>query len=198
MFPQNKIESYYYLFLENSQKLSEFSNHYDIPIGLFAIFFNGDEFPLKGADLYLKSFPILHLNKTLKNGIKRDFIKDITDIPVLRRYLGAILKKQLDLIAIPNKDPKYYNQNRNSYYEFEQAGEDRLSKWMKTYLNISFIELEYSEEIIEEIKNQMIQEYKPLLNFEKSNSNLLFKSEIDNLRKKCIEEAKMYLYRNIK
>jgi hypothetical protein len=58
-----------------------------------------------------------------------------TGFSTLRRSLGAILKAELRLVAIPRSAGASPTNARN--YRFEEDGENRLSDWMRSNLAVA-------------------------------------------------------------
>ena len=111
---------------------NQFDN-YDEKSALYAIAFNGVEFPKHFGENKIIKGDIIYVGKTesgIKNRIVKTHFKDgRTNFSTLRRSLGAILIENLNLKPIPNiRD-----------YKFIHESEKELTDWMIKNLFISFI-----------------------------------------------------------
>jgi hypothetical protein len=101
----------------------------------------------------------------------------------LRRSLGAILKKELELRAIPRSESKT-DSKRFSHFRFTAEGEAKVTKWMHQNLEIGFFEcLDYKV-----VESALIRDRKPLLCL--TGWNNPDRAEIRRLRKQCALEAR--------
>jgi hypothetical protein len=110
------------------------------------------------------------------------FASDNTGFSTLRRSFGAILKRQLDLKAIPRAPGPSETNVRN--YRFAPDGEQKLTTWMSEYLEIG---LHASSRYLE-LENFLIPELRPLLNLNKWPNP--HRVEIKRMRKTCADEAR--------
>lgn len=100
-----------------------------------------------------------------------------------RRSLGAILKQELELEAVPRSpglSPKNYD-----CYSFSGDGEQRLSAWMGQNLDYAVVEL---NSCLRTIEKTVISEMQPPLNL--TGWLNLQKRHIMDLRSACKAEAK--------
>jgi hypothetical protein len=100
-----------------------------------------------------------------------------------RRSLGAALKKDLELSAIPRGSGRSVKDITN--YHFGNGGEENLSTWMAHNLRYSFSVV---EEGIRQFERELIEEFQPPLNltgWKNPQKPLLMK-----LRKVCRDEAR--------
>jgi len=147
--------------------------------GVYAIFLDSHAtLPMvnPGADrlLYLGSGSILS-----ERILETHFTDGKTDSSTLRRTIGAILKAELRLVAIPrsrDSDP--------DKFKFTNDGEMSLTNWMVRNLLASW----YACRDFEKIEEELISQYKPPLNLDKwCNPD---RERIKSLRKLCADEAR--------
>jgi len=100
-----------------------------------------------------------------------------------RRSLGAILKRQLGLRAVPRAPGPSDTNIQN--YAFAGDGESRLSDWMRNHLDYAIVELGIE---LRKIETATIQAMRPPLNL--TNWPNPQKRSIMDLRNVCKSEAK--------
>jgi hypothetical protein len=100
-----------------------------------------------------------------------------------RRSLGAILKQNLGLPAIPRGSGK--SAKDMTCYRFADDGEQRLTDWMVKHLEYSFAVL---EDGIGAVERALIECLRPPLNLDKWKNPQ--KKAIMRLRKACADEAR--------
>ena len=96
-----------------------------------------------------------------------------------RRTFGALLKKALQLTAIPRE-----LNARRSKFKFTVQGELKLSKWMRTNLEVGVAEI---PDISKDMEGCFIRECEPALNLNKWTNPL--RKGILNARALCATEA---------
>jgi hypothetical protein len=101
-----------------------------------------------------------------------------------RRSIGAILKKALNLTAIPRAPGLSETNYKN--FRFAEDGEDRLTQWMRVNLEYSIYPFDGD---VDELERRLIVENEPPLNLIKWRNPQ--NQKIRALRKACIEEAKL-------
>jgi N-carbamoylputrescine amidase len=101
----------------------------------------------------------------------------------LRRSLGAILKQELNLQAIPRGD------GNTKEYRFEDSGEERLTAWMKKHLAYSYV---INEGNTKKTETHLIDSLCPPLNLDKNPRNG-FAPMLKKAREKCRGEAETFL-----
>ncbi len=106
------------------------------------------------------------------------FSSEGTGISTLRRSLGAILKGQLELTAIPRSPGSV-----SSSYRFLADGEKRLTQWMKSNLEVSVCPIEDAVDV----ETELVRLLRPVLNLTKWENPQ--RAEIKRLRKDCADEA---------
>lgn len=111
------------------------------------------------------------------------FISGRTGQSSPRRSLGAILKEELILEAIPRNEGKSEQDFR--CYCFEDKGEQRLTDWMKKNIEVGVYEFHGD---VKKLEDGLILKAKPILNLTKWPNPQA--SKIKQLRKRCVEEAK--------
>ena len=104
-----------------------------------------------------------------------------------RRSLGALLKDQLRLRAIPRSSGASSSNWTN--YRFSDEGEAALTLWMRANLSMSHVPLSGGRLNIERVEKQLIAYLKPPLNL-KDNSAVAGRERLEKLRKACREEAR--------
>lgn len=149
--------------------------------GIYAVFLKkGSKMPLKAYNdglIYIGSSSNL-----ATRDIDTHFTSQKSGFSTLRRSLGALLKKELRLTAIPRGTGSSKSNYQN--YRFTDDGEERLSTWMKSNLEIAVF---VYEDDFEALEKELIQELKPILCLKGwANPSAEF---IKGLRKNCVEEA---------
>ena len=103
-----------------------------------------------------------------------------------RRSLGALLKEELDLSAIPRGKGRSEKDVTN--FHFAGDGEERLTTWMKNNLKYGFFEVVKAD--VRKQEHKLITDYHPPLNLQGlSEDQNPHKASIMNLRRKCRDEA---------
>ena len=101
-----------------------------------------------------------------------------------RRSIGAILKTELCLTAIPRAPGASETNYKN--FRFTDDGEQRLSQWMRSNLEYAIYPFDGD---INQLETQLIRENEPPLNLTKWRNPQ--KQKIQALRNTCKEEAKL-------
>lgn len=101
-----------------------------------------------------------------------------------RRSLGAILKKKLQLRALPRSPGASRSNVLN--YRFEAEGEERLTNWMRENLTYSYREV--ADNVAAAEKAEIMEECPPLNLIGWKNED---RSEIKRLRAFCAAEASL-------
>jgi len=105
-----------------------------------------------------------------------------TGFSTLRRSIGALLRADLSLQAIPRSHGKAESNVRN--YKFDTDGENRLTVWMRQNLEVGV----HATSHYEELETALVEHLMPLLNLTKwPNPD---RGEIKRLRKVCADEAR--------
>ena len=160
--------------------------------GLYAIYFYGEQFPIKEAAEYIKIRPIIYLGKTetssLNRNLKQHFQSGQTGRSTLRRSLGALLRVQLNLQPIPrghfdDSEMKFRN------YKFDADSENRLTDWMKKNLGLSFYPVQNDLSQIRYLEKKIISKIVPVLNLSDNFSNIFYK-QVEDARNTCVKLAK--------
>jgi hypothetical protein len=100
----------------------------------------------------------------------------------LRRTIGAMLKEEFKLNAIPRSSGSSDTNWRN--YKFTSEGEDKITKWMKENLQIAV----YETDDIDYVETELIQAAKPIFNL--TGWDNPYAKTIKAKRKICAEEAR--------
>jgi hypothetical protein len=104
-----------------------------------------------------------------------------TGSSTLRRSLGAILKHELQLVAIPRGK----GDEDTCCYKFDVKGEEKLTDWIKTHLEFGFDSIPMEGYKTAEIG--LITKLRPLLNLDGCDNPV--GSQISKMRSICINEA---------
>jgi hypothetical protein len=189
--------------MQSEKKLNEIVKHlkYNLksfpnPIfptgaGIYAIGFDGDEFPLASAT-HIKNGDIIYVGKAetdLKTrDIKTHFKTDKSGSSTLRRSLGAILREKLKLTPIARSYTEK-SASRFTNYKFTSDREQKLTDWMKKNLSLSYWEWQGSVEDLRKMEPEIIKKLCPILNLQ-NNPCKKWISEIKGLRTVCRDLAK--------
>ncbi len=101
-----------------------------------------------------------------------------------RRSIGAILKTKLHLNAIPRAAGD--SETNYKKFRFDDYGEQRLSRWMRSNLEYSIYPFDGD---VDQLETQLIRDNDPPLNLTKWPNPQ--KRKIQALRNTCKEEAKL-------
>ena len=138
--------------------------------GIYAIFFYGNLFPLEGVAI--KSNQIIYLGKTESSQQSRDadthFSSAKTGSSTVRRSLGALLKKELNLNPIPRND-KDFGAGRFTVFKFDNSSEVKLTSWMQKNLGLSFFMYDKPKDEINKLETELIDMVRPILNIDFKN-----------------------------
>jgi len=110
------------------------------------------------------------------------FSSQRTGFSTLRRSLGAVLKNELKLKAIPRAAGTSSSNVTN--YSFADDGNTRLTTWMCEHLEVGV----HASARYHELEGSLIAKLEPLLNLTKwMNPD---RAELKRLRKVCADEAR--------
>ncbi|MBE0418375.1 MAG: hypothetical protein IBX63_11480 [Coriobacteriia bacterium] len=141
--------------------------------------------PLRLADFELNSEDPVYVGRS-SNLAAREYANHLsstsTGWSTLRRSLGALLKDELHLTAVPRGNGKTSSNFTN--YRFEAQGEQRLTGWMLEHLEVGVCPVDDPERVEAELLAQL----SPVLNLKGSRNPLA--SKIRALRKTCADEAR--------
>jgi hypothetical protein len=144
--------------------------------GIYA-FFLKDHSALSALKISASNLIYIGMTKS-SIGKRNPLFHEYSSSHSLRRSLGALLKDELDLHAIPRAGGDITN------YRFRDSGEDRLTTWMRRNLEYSFV-LIGSE--INRIEAELIRHLGPPLNL--TNPENLCGSLVKRARRRCQTEA---------
>lgn len=113
---------------------------------------------------------------------EQHFSSGNTGFSTLRRSIGALLRIQLSLRAVP-RAPGASDTNVCNY-RFREDGETRLTEWMCAHLEVGV----HTSSKYLELENFLIPDLRPLLNLTKWPNP--HRAEIKRLRKVCADEAR--------
>ena len=153
--------------------------------GIYLVGYTGSSFPLGdiGPD------QVVYIGKTEESQKARDvethFATGKTGQSTLRRSVGAMLRAELGLIAVPRNGKTSPQAIR--CYEFAGEGEDRVTDWVRRKLSVAFKPAAEMPGDLAEIEKAMIRYRCPILNLQ---NNPRRDSQLQALRKICREEAK--------
>jgi hypothetical protein len=184
--------------LENTKSNIDLINLPSKP-GIYAIFLNNDTL--------LNSIPnckkLLYLGKAEKSLKSRDykthFATGKSGSSTVRRSLGALLKKELNLHAIP-RSPKETKQDLYNY-KFTEEGEINLTNWMKQNLLIGFFVYDPSHNdniSLRDFEGEMLSSTNPLLDLDyRTRNQNRFSQKLMELRKECKSKAEQSCRKNV-
>jgi hypothetical protein len=158
--------------------------------GIYAIALNASDFPFFN-DPRIVEGTILYVGKSessiKKRVYKSHFSNNKTGSSTVRRSLGAILKEDLELEPIPRsiKEKKFRD------YAFIYEGEVRLTNWMVNNLSVSFYDYPHGKKQINDLESKIIKRLIPVLNLKKNVSLNPHLSELEELRAKCKDIARI-------
>lgn len=122
---------------------------------------------------------MIYIGESGNLGKRGHFESGKTGFSTLRRSIGAIKKRELQLVAVPRSEG-----SSNSSFRFEQASEERLTDWMLSSLKIGFATV---ANLYKEVEKDLILHFQPVLNLKYWKNPK--KQEITRLRNVCREEA---------
>lgn len=156
-----------------------------IPPGVYAVFLeNRAALPGVATD----QTGLLYIGMTTDPTGERDHFGHVhSGFSSPRRSLGALLKEQLRLRAIPRSLGASPSNWTN--YRFSDDGEAALTLWMRANLSVSHVPLDQARADIERVEKQLIVYLKPPLNL-KNNPGASSRNLLESLRKACREEAR--------
>jgi hypothetical protein len=150
--------------------------------GIYAIFHKNIKDLIEDAT---NDFGIVYIGQS-SNLAQREFETHFNSgssgFSTLRRTIGALLKDELKLKAIPRSTGDSDTNWRN--YKFTSDGEDKITKWMKDNLLVSVFETPN----VDTVEAELIELAKPLFNL--TGWSNPYASSIKSKRKICAEEAK--------
>ncbi len=159
--------------------------------GIYAIVFNGSDFPDQVLNKAFAKGKIIYIGKTESSQEARDakthFADGKTGSSTLRRSIGSLLKPHLSLTPIPRNSTDYAA-GRTSFFKYTPEGESKLTQWMQANLGMSFYPFTRSADQLDILETGLISHFKPPLNLDKNIGNP-YSDYIKQKRKKCAEEA---------
>ena len=167
-------------------EIQNFSEH----PGIYAIGFEGDNFPFPLTTLSVTNGDIIYIGKTNSSQKRRvlntHFRSGRTGSSTLRRSLGALLRKELTLKPIPRS----LVNGRVRDYKFIIESENKLTEWMINNLTVSFYNYLGGKRLLRELESEIISILNPILNID-GNAINQNGSLIKELRAKCRDLAKL-------
>jgi hypothetical protein len=143
------------------KKFTDYTEFSDKP-GIYAFFFDGLAFPLKGYSPV--EGEIIYIGKTESSeesrSLRTHFSSGKTGSSTVRRTIGALLRDKLNLIPIPRSNGSLAHSN----FKFDEHSEDRLTKWMKDNLALGFYPYPRTAGEIESFEKSLIATVAPILN----------------------------------
>jgi len=144
-------------------------------------------------------FTIIYIGKALDNIrhrlLEQHFCTGRTGSSSLRRSLGAILKTELSLEAVPRSNNEK-DKHRFTNYSFLFDGDEQLTFWMKSHLECCFLEhakmnCEDTNSSLKKVEIRYTKRYLPTLDLDPATRKYnKFAQELSVFRKICSEEAK--------
>lgn len=150
--------------------------------GVYAWFLTASDYPAQLATLPQSPIYVGISNDLSRRELEDHFEAKSSGFSTLRRSLGALLKQDLELVAMPRSAGASVTNMRN--YRFNPDGEKRLSAWMRNSLVVGFCQVNNPVEM----ESQLIALLCPPLNLTGWNNPQ--GPEIKRLRKACADEAR--------
>jgi hypothetical protein len=136
------------------------------------------------AGLSVEPSGLIYLGRTSNLEVRNNFAHRDSGFSTLRRSLGALLKEELRLQAIPRGDVPLRNNWR--YYRFREEDEQRLTDWMIAHLTYGFAIV---GDDIKTVEQALIAELRPPLNLTGWPTNPQ-EPYLRKLRDACRDEAR--------
>ena len=159
--------------------------------GIYAVGFTSGHFPFPAGEDIVKKGEIIYIGKTEKSQRSRDahthFKSGRTGSSTLRRSLGAILRKELNLKPIPRS----YSETRMRVYKFIEVSEIKFTEWMIDNLSLSYHAVFEGDRMLKYIEKTVIEQLSPILNIQGNSSLNPYASMLKELREKCRIIAKI-------
>ena len=153
--------------------------------GIYALFIKSGS-RIESVGILTDTFLYLGSSSNLaERGHENHFNSDSTGFSTVRRTIGAILKGNLNLRAVPRSRGDS-NTNKTNY-KFLPEGEKRLTEWMTNNLEIGMCPI---FEGYKDIEKELIILLQPPLNITGWANPL--RQKIMSLRKICSDEAREY------
>ena len=115
--------------------------------GVCAVFLRGKpKFPIAPAS----SDGLIYVGKSsdlAERAYSGHFSSSGSGFSTLRRSIGALLKEQLALVAVPRG--KGNSKSNYTQYRFDNAGDDRLTTWIKQNLEIGVCRIDADTKAVE-------------------------------------------------
>lgn len=151
--------------------------------GVYAVFVREDA-SLISKDVRLEGMIYIGSSGNLaQREYDTDCCSGKTGFSTLRRSIGAILKEQLQLKAIPRGRSSSPSNYRN--YQFRSRDEQSLTRWMNNNLEIAICPIDGNYKIV---KADLISELNPVLCLKGWNNP--YSKILRKLRKICADESR--------
>lgn len=158
------------------------ANIHDHPVpGVYAIFAKG---PNSLPGIVLPSSGLVYVGLSTDLAQRNHFKAKHSGFHSPRRTIGAILKTELRLCAIPRSSGPSETNYKN--YRFSEDGEQRLSQWMRSNLDYSIYPFDGE---VNQLETSLIRDNEPPLNLTKWRNPQ--KQKIQALRNTCKAEARL-------
>nr|WP_299338213.1 hypothetical protein [Allomuricauda sp.] len=159
--------------------------------GIYAYFLNST----KDLGMFGKNGEVIYVGLAEKSLHGRDTLSHLasgkTGWSSFRRSIGAILKKELELIAI--RRDLNGSKLRADKYKFTREGETKLTEWMFDNLKFGYwvSEIPLPKTELRNLEEKVILKMKPKLDLDRrTRSKNLLATHIDALRAVCRDEVK--------
>jgi hypothetical protein len=144
MYRSDKKENKLLHWLEKNAKPVAEIISYSIDRGIYGFFLLKGCIWIRGHEFAAGNNVLLYLGKTESSQKVRDAGQHLADggtgHSTLRRSLGALLREQLNLKPQPRSDSEA-SDRRFTNFKFDDAGEERLTSWMRNHLSLGFCDL---------------------------------------------------------
>src|SRR5271170_1929998 len=161
-----------------------------IASGIYALFLEKhDKLPMLSS----RADGLLYIGMTTDDsGARNHFEVASSGFSSPRRSLGALLKGDLQLTAIPRSNGATRTNWTN--YRFSDEGEARLTRWMTKHLRANHVPIAAGKTTIEHIEKHLIRDLTPALNL-RGVPKSANRHKIEEMRRLCREEAKSGTFR---
>lgn len=126
----------------------------------------------------------IYIGRTMdlaERALRNHFKSGSTGWSTLRRTLGAIMKDELALVAIPRSPSR--SESNLRHYRFDPVGEAALTAWMRSNLDTGVCATSDPEKAEQELLAWVV----PMLNLQDCQNPCA--RSIREMRKRCIDEA---------
>ena len=155
--------------------------------GIYAIYLKEGS-SLEGINIeHDKPIYIGSTSNLAERALEHHLNSDSTGFSTVRRTIGAMMKSEFQLRAIPRRSGPANSNFVN--YKFFPAGENLLTRWMQENIEIGFCPI-FELDDCKIIEKELIKTFHPALNL--TGWKNTYRPRIELLRKACADEARNY------